>query len=50
MSPKIITGSGAVGSPLKNAIKSGSAKNPARTKKRKDNLFKTSKSLNESDP
>ena len=46
----MITGSGAVGSFLKKFIKSGSEKKPARTKNKNDNLFKTPKSLNESDP
>ena len=46
----MITGSGAVGSFLKKFIKSGSEKKPARTKNKNDNLFKTPRSLNESDP
>ena len=43
-------GSGAVGSPLKKLIKSGNEKNPARTKNKKDSLFKTPKSLKDNDP
>ena len=45
-----MTGMGAVGCPLKTFIKSGSAKKPANTKNKSDNLFKVPSSLNESDP
>ena len=45
-----MTGSGAVGSPLRTLIRSGKEKNPARTKNKKETLFKVSKSLNEVEP
>ena len=45
-----MTGSGAVGSPLINPIKSGRAKKPARTNSKKDILFKVSKSVKEVAP
>ena len=45
-----MTGSGAVGSPLRKPIRSGKEKNPARTKNKKETLFKVSKSLNEVEP
>ena len=50
ISPKMITGSGAVGSPFKNPIKSGKAKNPLRTKNKKDSLLRVSNSENEVAP
>ena len=46
----MITGSGAVGSPLRKPIRSGKEKNPASTKNKKETLFKVSKSLNEVAP
>ena len=45
-----MTGSGAVGSPLRTLIRSGKEKNPASTKNKKETLFKVSKSLNEVEP
>ena len=45
-----MTGSGAVGSPLINPIRSGRAKKPANTNSKKEILFKVSKSVKEVAP
>lgn len=46
----MMTGSGAVGSPLRKLMRSGKEKNPASTKNKKEALFKVSNSLNEVAP
>ena len=46
----MITGSGAVGSPLIKLIRSGRAKNPESTNSKKEILFKVSKSVKEVAP
>ena len=48
--PKRMTGSGAVGSPLINPMRSGKEKKPANTNNKKETLFKVSKSLKEIAP
>ena len=45
-----MTGRGAVGCPFITFIKSGSAKNPAKAKNKRESLLKVASSLNESDP
>jgi hypothetical protein len=48
--PKRMTGRGAVGFPLINAMRSGREKNPANTNNKKETHFKVSKSVKEEAP